>query len=148
MQTSSNFSSTCPSLPILTGLPSFQGLYRCCTFWKLRSPLQIQSRWKTPPRALADKPGGSSQETWKVKSEAMNCPDTLKSIIQKFSIPKFKAVLTIQGNWWKGQPLPWVHPSCFLWRAERHHRTFQIPDNKSRCWLKTVFFCPFYTFTE
>ena len=62
-----SISSTCPSLPILTGLPSFQGLYRCWTFWKLRSPLQIQSRWNTPPRALADKPGGRSQDTWIVK---------------------------------------------------------------------------------
>ena len=64
-KTAKSFLRTCPSRPILTGLPSFQGLYRCWTFWKLRSPLQIQSRWKTPPRALADKPGGRSHETWK-----------------------------------------------------------------------------------
>ena len=114
-----SISSTCPSLPILTGLPSFQGLYRCWTFWKLRSPLQIQSRWKTPPRALADKPGGRSQDTWKSKQ----CEIYMHPKLDEKSLLKYKAVKNychlseiikkcFHGK--AGQPLPWVHLSCSL----------------------------------
>ena len=152
-----SISSTCPSLPILTGLPSFQGLYRCWTFWKLRSPLQIQSRWNTPPRALADKPGGRSQDTWIVKGEAMwNLYSTqiwrkkLWSNSRRLKILphvwSHQEIFEFQG-YFQRRPLPWAHPSCFLLRAEPHHRTFPIPDCNGRRWLKRDLF-PFYTFTE
>lgn len=52
-----------PSRPIFTCLPSFQGLYRCNVEVNGNSFLHIQSTLNTPPKALAERPGGN---TWKV----------------------------------------------------------------------------------
>lgn len=49
-----------PSLPILTCLPSFQGLYKCNVAVNGNSFLHIQSTLNTPPNAFADKPGGKT----------------------------------------------------------------------------------------